>query len=101
MKHSIRWFAACAAIAWTQWLSWFGLAKENGERMPDRWMYLYAFILICIVAWWLLPQQRPLGFDRGGLSHDQIRARLRRHTTKYDGPWSLIKGEGESRRHRS
>jgi len=71
VRHSIRWFAACAGIATLQFWMWTGLAQEDGETVgwPEA---LWSFVFVCLVAWFILPSQRPLGFDRADLGRAEI-----------------------------
>jgi hypothetical protein len=71
MKHSVRWFAACLAIGLLQFWMWTGMAKEDHEPIGFG-DFLFSLTLVCVVAWWILPKQRPCGFNRGPL----LRARL-------------------------
>jgi len=75
--HSVRWFAACLAIATFQYWGWTSMAKEDHVPigLPD---FLVSFAMVCLAAWFFLPQKRPCGFDRLDLGREEILRRLKR-----------------------
>ena len=76
MRRSIRWVAACAAIGFLQFWMWTGMAHEDGDTVG--WRELVAsFVFVCVVAWFILPQKRPCGFDRTDLGHDEALRRVK------------------------